>query len=199
MRKSRGIIPKDTRYVPLTQQSYCCVPVCIQMIMLRNNIPLVPAELMAHYLHILVPKESKKDFWNVRTGHKPPMGYGTQLNEDLSADFMFKKLDIPLRMEWSLINQFTTYKDFKKHILLYNKKNRDVLVCFNAKALVPNWIDNGHVCVLDKVFPRKETVRIIDSSPRQPKWRTISIKKMYKAMQVHGADNMAGFWEFKKI
>ncbi len=167
------------------------------MIMLRHDIPLVPAELMAHYMHVVVPKKIQKQFWNIRTSTRI-QAYGTQLNEHLTADPMFKKLNIPLRMSWRLIDEFATYKEFKNHISSYRRANNDVVVCFNAKALVYGMVDNGHVCVLDRVYPRKESIRIIDPGQKQPKWRMVTMKKLYKAMQVHGKDNKAGFWEFKK-
>lgn len=197
--KQQGIIPKDTRYVPLTQQPYCCVPTCFQMVMVKNNIPLVPAELMAHYMHIMVPKKNIRQFWNVRTGPRPTAGYGTQLSEQLTADPMFKKLKIPLKMSWRLIDTFGSVDELSDYLVESVKHDKDVILCFNAKALKSNWVDNGHVCVLDRVYPRKGIVRMVDPSPREPKWCEVNIKKLYKAMQAHGVQHNAGCWELCKI
>lgn len=199
MRK-KEIIPKDTRYVPLTQQPYCCVPTCLQMIMLRHNIPLVPAELMAHHMEVIVPKKKGALFWNVQTTSKrPKAGYGTNLNEDLTADAMFKKLGIPLKMKWNLIDNFNSVIEVKKYLQKVVKQKKDVLVCYQYGSLFNTSYDGGHVCVLDQVYPTKGEVRFIDPGEDVAKWRTVTISKLYKAMKAHGADKMGGFWEIIKI
>ena len=55
------------------------------------------------------------------------------------------------------------------------------------------------MCVLDRVYPTKGEVRFIDPEDDVPKWRTVKISKLFKAMKVHGSDKMGGFWEIKKI
>lgn len=199
MRK-KEIIPKDTRYVPLTQQPYCCVPTCLQMIMLKHNIPLVPAELMAHHMEVIVPKKKSVLFWNIQTTSKrPKVGYGTNLNEDLTADVMFKKLGIPLQTKWNLINNFSSVDEVKKYLYKVVTEKQDVLVCYQYGALFNTGHDGGHVCVLDQVYPVKNEVRLIDPGEDVAKRRTITISKLYKAMKAHGADNMGGFWEIVKV
>ena len=74
---TKSIVPADSRYIPLTQQKYCCVPTCIQMVMVRRGIQLQPAELIGHHLGLIVDTESAKYFWNVTTGERPSSGYGT--------------------------------------------------------------------------------------------------------------------------
>jgi len=198
--KKKGIIPKDTRYVPLTQQSYCCVPTCMQIVMLRHNIQLVPAELMAHYMEVVVPKKKGKLFWNVRTTSKrPKTGYGTRLNESLTADPMFKKLGIPLRMKWNLIDNFDSVDEIKEYMLKAVKVQKDVLLCYQYGALFNTSYEGGHVCVLDRVYPAKGEVRFIDPADDEPKWRTVKVSKLFKAMKAHGPDKMGGFWEIKKV
>lgn len=200
MSKKKNIIPKDTRYVPLTQQSYCCVPTCMQIVMLRHNIPLVSVELMAHYMEVVVPKKEGKLFWNVRTTSKrSKAGYGTRLNEDLTADPMFKKLSIPLRMQWNLIDNFNSVDEIKKYMQESVKANKDVLLCYQYGALFNTNHKGGHVCVLDRIYPKKGEVRFIDPECDVPKWRTVKISKLFKAMRAHGQDKMGGFWEIKKI
>lgn len=43
-----NFVPEDSKYIPFTQQKWLCTPTCIQMVMLRHNIPLVPAELIGN-------------------------------------------------------------------------------------------------------------------------------------------------------
>ena len=195
----KEVIPKDARYVPLTQQKWCCVPTCIQMVMLRHRIPLVSAELMGYYLRIVVPKADGKLFWNVRTTTKrPKAGYGTQLNEEFTANPMFQKLKIPLRMRWKLIDTFDSYNAYQKYVKKCISSGQDVLVCYDYGTLFDDDYHGGHVCVLDRVYMKKGETRIIDPGAKEPKWRTVRIQKLYEAMKYHGRKNMGGFWEVVK-
>ena len=93
------IIPKDSRYVPLTQQNWCCVPTCIQMIMLKHEVPLLAAEFLGYHLGLIVPEQELKYFWNARTGKRPSSGWGTQIgNQKYEPNLVFEKLNIPLKM-----------------------------------------------------------------------------------------------------
>ncbi|KKQ45907.1 MAG: hypothetical protein US63_C0009G0018 [Candidatus Moranbacteria bacterium GW2011_GWC2_37_8] len=190
------IIPKDSRYVPLTQQKWCCVPTCIQMVMLKHDIPLMPAELLGYSLGLIVPKEELKYFWNARTGKRPPAGYGTQANDKKSApNAVFKKLGIPLKMTWSLINKFKTLDQFKKYLEDAEKNNKDILLCFDWGALVGSKFHNGHLCVFDKAFSETGELRFVDPGYEGSKWKIVKTEKMFEAMKYHGKDNGAGCWE----
>lgn len=58
----KNIIPKDTRYIPFTQQKSCCVPTSISIIMYKRNIPLIPQEVLGYYLGLIVDPEFKNLF-----------------------------------------------------------------------------------------------------------------------------------------
>ena len=76
------------------------------------------------------------------------------------------------------------------------KNDTDLLLCFHHGTLVEDpEKDYGHVCVFDRVIDGR--IRIIDPSPHHPKWRTVSIEKMYEAMIQHGEKKSAGLWELK--
>lgn len=197
----KDIIPKDSRYIPLTQQKYCCVPTCIQMIMLKHKIQLVPAELIGYYMGLIVPKNMIKLFWNIKTGPKPISGYGTQAGKKYNPNLVFKKLDIPLKMEWNLINKFKDIKEFNLYLSETETQNKDILVCYDYPTLFKpkekeHW---GHVCVLDKVFIETNEVRIIDPGANSPKWKTIKTIKLFEAMKFHGQEKSGGFWELNLI
>ena len=66
------------KYVPITEQPYCCVPACIQMILLRRGIPLKSQEEIGYNLGLIVPQRYKNLFGKVRTGKRPKDGWGTQ-------------------------------------------------------------------------------------------------------------------------
>lgn len=191
------IIPKDSRYIPLTQQPYCCVPTCIQMVMYRHSIPLIPAELLGYYLGLTVPPESKKFFWNARINKNPPIsGYGTQIyKNEFEPNKVFKKLKIPIHLELKLIDNFKNFPTFKKYLTELSKKDFDVFACFNHGALTGELEkDYGHVCVIDKIYPSKNTLSLIDPD-HSPKWRIVSMKKLFDAMRIHKSKSSAGFWE----
>ncbi len=189
-------IPPDTRYIPLTQQRWCCVPTCIQMVMLRHNLPLISAELIGYHMGLLVPQEELQYFWNGRTGEKPPAGYGTQIGKkEYAPNTVFKKLHIPLKMTWSLIDKFPDIQSFNKYLAEVENNDKDVFVCYDWGTLFDKDYHGGHVCVLDKVYMDKGEVRIIDPEYTAPKWRMVGIDKLFEAMKYHGKGKSGGFWE----
>jgi hypothetical protein len=196
---TKEIIPKNSRYVPFAQQKSCCVPACISMIMYKNKIPVLPQELLGYHLGLMVDKEYKNLFWNARTGERPPAGFGTRIDlKQYHPNNVFPKLKIPLKMIYHPISHFNK-TSFEKFITDVVKKDRDVLVCFNYGVLKNEDGYGGHVCVLDRIYPAKGIVRLIDPSVNQPKWRMVKIDKLKKAMEVHGDDKSGGFWEFVKL
>lgn len=195
----KEIVPKDSRYVPFTQQKSCCVPTCISMIMYKNDIPLIPLELLGYHLGLIVDKKETHLFWNVRTGERPPAGYGTRVSEKIfEPNRIFRKLKIPLKMELYPIESFKTEKSFVKFIKEGVEEDLDVLVCFNHGVLKGTKPGGGHVCVIDKVYPKRGHVRLIDPSPLQPKWRIVDISLLKHAMEEHSG-NSGGFWEFNLL
>jgi hypothetical protein len=194
------VIPKDSRYIPLTQQKWCCSVTCIQMIMLRHKIPLVPSELIGHHMGLIVPKGDTKLFWNVQTGDEPKAGYGTQGGKSqYGPNAFFKKMGIPLKMTWSLISKFKTIEQFKAYLSKIDGENRDVLVCFDHGILFGGKYHGGHICVLDQVFLEKGEARIIDPDYFAPKWRMVKIDILFDAMKFHGKEKSGGFWELTPI
>lgn len=189
-------MPTDTRYIPLTQQRWCCVPTCFQMVMLRHKMPLVPAEVIGWHMGLTVPKADRSLFWNARTGKRPPAGYGTRANErKFSANAVLRKLKIPLQVGGPLIDNFDNLEQFKDYLGRIEKEDKDVLVCFDWGKLTGERYHGGHVCVFDRYYPKQEEVRIIDPAYHSPKWRTVKTKRLFDAMKYHGADKSGGFWE----
>lgn len=197
----KEIVPKDSRYVPFTQQRYCCAPACILMIMYRRGIPLVPQELLGHHLGLVVPKEVRGLFWNVHAAkQRPPAGYGTRASEPrYSAERAFRKLKIPLKETFHPLRNFDD-GSFRKFLKAVEREDRDVLVCFDQRVLsgerkTKRGYRQGHLCVIDRVDLKNDAVRLIDPSVKQPKWRTVKIGNLKRAMEWHWPGS-AGFWEF---
>ncbi|HEX9502797.1 MAG TPA: hypothetical protein VF974_00550 [Patescibacteria group bacterium] len=195
----KEIVPKDSRYIPFTQQRSSCVPTCIWMIMYKQKIPLIAQELLGYHLGLTVAPEFRYLFWNARKGKKPRAGYGTRLSgREVDPNKVFSSLKIPLRMTYRPINQFPNVASFKNYISDAVKKDKDVIVCFDFGTLNDLPERDGHVSVIDRLVG-KDSVRLIDPSPRFPKWRIFKLSKLKKALEVHGEKKHAGFWEFKKI
>jgi hypothetical protein len=194
----KNIIPKDSRYIPFVQQQSCCAVACFLMVMYKRGIPLISQELLGYHLGLIVSPENKHLFWNVRTGKKPVAGYGTRVfSKFYEPNKVFKKLKIPLKFDTTChIDCYKTEKQFREFIVDSVDKNKDMLACFDQGALNDNDNRAGHVCVLDRIYPKKGLVRIIDPSAGQPKWRLVKIGKLKKAMELHPA-NGGGFWELK--
>lgn len=189
----KEIVPSDTRYIPLTQQPWCCVPTCIQMVMLKHGVALLPAEQLAIEMGLVVPEEDKRYFWNVPSGDKPSSGYGTNLMS-ISLDTVFQKLQIPLRATFTLINSFSDRNSLLSYLQDRQQHDSNILLCFDWGVLHDDpQYTGGHVCVFDRVD--EERVRYIDPSPKAAKWRYVEVEKLYNAMIAHGKQNMAGCWE----
>ena len=102
MTSTHEATPDDSRYVPFTQQAYCCVPTSILMIMYRNGMPLIPAEELGYHLGLTVPPEDSHLFYKVRVSNTPPSlaGYGTQIyNPDYEPNKVFRELGIPFNFD----------------------------------------------------------------------------------------------------
>jgi hypothetical protein len=187
--------PKGSRYVPFTQQPACCAPTCIQMVMYRHGIPLIPAEELGYHLGLVVSPDKGQLFYKVRTALKPPpAGYGTRIYlPEFEPNAIFAKLDIPLTFSIKSITAFPSPEDLLEYLRQAEASDDDALLCMHHGTLVDDDTkDRGHVCVFDRVIGNQ--LRIVDPSPEYPKWRLVSPEKVYEAMQRHGVANSTGIW-----
>ncbi len=195
----KNVIPKDTRYMPLTQQNSCCVPTSISVVMYKLGIPLIPQELLGYYLGLILDKEKKNLFWNVRTGKRPGAGYGTQLSKkQYEINSVFKKLKIPLKVNAYPIKNFKTKNGIVSYLSKSVKKDRNIIVLLNSDVLNNTKNNNGHACVIDRIYPTKDIIRLIDPSAVQAKWREFKINKFIKAIKLHPTGD-GRFLELEKI
>lgn len=193
--------PNDSRYIPFTQQSSCCVPTSIQMIMYRNGIPLIPAEELGYHLGLTVAPENDALFYKARVSPTPPSsaGYGTQIfKPEYEPNKIFKKLGIPLEFSKKLAAEFKTEEDLLNELRQIEESGTDALLCFNHGVVRGKYEPNsGHVVVFDKIISGQ--VRIVDASWKQPKWRFIEVPLLLDAIKRHGNQNAGGVWRFQKI
>ncbi len=194
------IVPTNSRYIPFTQQARCCAPTCIQMIMYKNGIPLVPAEELGYHLGLVVPLSEARLFFNARTSAvTPPAGYGTRIYmEEFTPNAAFQKLHIPLTLEVKKIREFNSSEEVFDFITDAEKEDKDILFCFNHGSLIDDpKRDWGHLVLFDRIIGGH--YRIIDPSPGHPKWRLVTPEKMFAAMKKHGEKpTAAGLWEVHK-
>ncbi len=160
----KDVTPKDTRYIPFTQQSYCCVPTSISIVMYKLGIPLIPQELLGYHLGLVVGKKDKNLFWNPVTGEKPGTGYGTRISKkQYNANLIFKKLKIPIKVTDYPIEDFKSKKDLVSFISSCVKQNKNLIAFLRSGILNNNKKMNGHACVIDRIYPAKDTIRLIDN------------------------------------
>lgn len=194
-----SIVPKDTRYIPFTQQRSCCVPTSISIVMYKLGIPLIPIELLGYYLGLILDKKDKNLFWNARTGKRPGVGYGTQINKkQYEINSVFKKLKIPLKAVSYPIGSFRSKKELISFISSSIKKDNNLIVFLSNDILNGSKNNNGHACVIDKIYPFKDVIRLIDPSAQQAKWREFKINKFIKAVEMHPTGS-GKIMELKKI
>lgn len=186
----KNIIPQDTRYVPLTQQNSCCVPTCISMVMHRLGIPLIPQELLGYHLGLVLDAKYKRLFWNARTGKRPKAGYGTQIDtKQYEINTVFRRLRIPIEASIHSINDFPRKQDLVTFISNAIQKDNDLIVILASDALNGTQRRNGHACVIDRIYAKKNMIRLVDPSAVQPKWREITIDHFIRAAKLHPANN----------
>lgn len=198
---SKDIVPQNSRYIPFTQQTRCCAPTCIQMIMYKNGIPLVSAEELGYHLGLIVPPMEERLFYNVRVSEAiPPAGYGTRIYmEEFDPNVAFQKLGIPLILRVENIAEFESSEEVFNVAKKTEEENGDMLFCFNHGALIDDAArDWGHLVLFDRIIDGQ--YRIIDPSPTHPKWRLVSPEKMFTAMKKHGEKpTAAGVWGFEHM
>jgi len=193
-------IPNDSRYTPLTQQPYLCVPTCIQMVMYKQNIPLIPAEEIGYQLGLTVPPDAAKSFYKVRVSEEPPVnsGYGTQIQTpEYEPNQAFEKLKIPFKFTKRLASAISSIDEMINVLQKVNDEDKDALLCFNPGVLYFGEYKpfTGHVVVFDKIIDGK--VRVVDPDAKQPKWRTVEPSILFDAIQAHGDKNSGGIWYLK--
>ena len=176
------------KYIPLTQQPYCCVPTCIQMILLRRNIPLLSQEEIGYHLGLIVPKKDKKLFQKVRTGKKPRAGWGTQINKKrYSINNFFKKNKINLKEKYLFIGEPEKIRKFLKE----NLKNKDIIACFEYGKLYNTKSNSGHMSIVESI--KGDYITLIEPGRNLPKHRKVSLEKLSKAIKSHQKKE-GGFW-----
>lgn len=178
-----------SRYVPFTQQRYCCVPTCLQMVMYRLDIPLRSQDELGYALGLTVPEDEAHLFERVHIGPRPSSGWGTQIqNPKYEINKALHSLSLPLKVD--VDTDVSSVKDLRAKLRAVQAADGDALVCFNMGKLWDNAPHTGHVTVFDRLDG--DDVWLVDSN--SPKFRRVDIHRLYDAMHYHGPANMGGIW-----
>ncbi|MGM5488345.1 MAG: hypothetical protein ACQESG_05330 [Nanobdellota archaeon] len=178
------------KYIAMTQQRYCCLPTCLQMILSRRGIPLLEQEEIGIDLGLIVPPEEAENFANVPKGEEPPAGWGTRINlERYSLNSFFRKRSIPLSSEFYEIKDLEDLRTFITHHL---SQGNDRLTAFNYHALYGE-PSAGHASLIESI--EGDTITLVDPQVGR-KRKTVSSAKLRKATEVHydGESPLGGSW-----
>lgn len=194
-------VPQDSRYIPFTQQSNCCVPTCIQMVMYRNEIPLRSAEEIGYHLGLVVPPDRMRLFYSARTAAETPSsaGYGIQSHlPEYEPNAAFARLKIPLHFAIDPIKDISSPSELLEKLRVYERDDIDILFAFNLGTLLndPSLAEAHHACVFDRL--EGERVRHIDPSFYGPKWQTFDVEQLFNAMKKHVSPEYGGIWLLTK-
>jgi hypothetical protein len=171
-------------YIPLTQQKYCCLPCCVQWIMLRRGMRLISQDEMARDLGVVIAPEDQRLFnIKMKTVKKLPKGksgYGTWTYK--IPEFL-KKHKIPLTVKRFYPSKIDNVKDF----LIENLKNgNDIIVSFNiaAYARPESGVNYVHSCIIDSITAKSENVIVTLGDPAYShrKFFDISLEKLLQGM-----------------
>jgi hypothetical protein len=167
--------------------------------MYKHKIPLLPQELLGYHLGLTIAPKKRNLFWNPISGKRPPAGYGTQIDRtSYEINSVLHKLKIPLKVKVYPFGKFKTEGALLSFIADDLKKDKDLIVVLSSDVLNGTRKRNGHACVIDRFYSKRNTVRLIDPSSIQPKWREIPIDKFIKAIKFHPAGK-GRILEFIKI
>ncbi len=159
------------------------------MVLLRRKLPMFSQEDIGRDLGLIVPKKYTTLLPFARTGKQPSAGWGTQVREKkYSLNNFFTKRKLSLNESFVPPSLIVHVKEWiKKQI----KDDSDIIVCFNYGALYGG-DGQGHVSILDSIS--RACVTLIDPGGNVLKYRSVSLKRLVEAMDVHGEKNRGGFW-----
>jgi hypothetical protein len=180
-----------TRYEPITEKPYCCVPAVIQMILARRGLACRSQEEIGWELGLLVPPEIKSAFTRVRTGPKPPAGYGTQTSKpEFSIENYFLRNLFPLsitRVSPSSLNELTATLEAELD------RDNDVVLCFNSRRLFG---DGGleHAALIEAFDKARGRATVVDPAIGAPKRRFAAADSIFETIRAHAVSAIGGLW-----
>jgi hypothetical protein len=188
-------------YVPLTQQKYCCLPCCIQWILLRRGMKLLSQDEMARDLGVVIAPEDQRLFnIKMKVTKKLPrgkLGYGTW---SYTIPNFLKKHKIPLTVRRHYPSKLD---DVKKFLCEHLKTGNDIIVSYNVAAYAKpgSGVKYVHSCIVDSVTSNKKDVIVTLGDPAYShrKFFDIELQKLLNGMTNYGEEkNFKVFTKYPK-
>lgn len=180
---------ESTRYRPISQKPYCCVPTSLQMALEKNGLPKLTQEAIGAQLGLVVPPAYADEFENVQVSEAPVVssGFGTRIQDPAySLEHLISEMQWPFALTKHLSSTLANEESLHRLLDSVESKDGDALICYqNDKGY-------GHVVVFDRIIDGQ--IRIVDPSPDFDKWREMSVSEVYDRIQKHGDKNMGGLW-----
>lgn len=191
--------PSDSRYVPFNNPPSCCVPACVQMVMYRRGIPLLPAEEIGYHLGLAVTPDQERFFWRPRVADDNPRGWAVRFDlPEYEPNTAFARMGIPLRLTVEPVAGFASAQALLARLCAIEADDEDAILAWNVGVLLEDADDEfrdwAHATVFDRVIDGR--VRIIDPGWNAPKWSSFTAERMLAALQRHArrAPDWAGIW-----
>ena len=185
----------NSRYVPVAQKPFCCVPACLQMILNKHGINPPTQDMLGYHLGLVVPPEKADKFSPVRIGSGPEAGTGTRIFE---PEYNFNT--VAERLGWGLEFLFTspddlTMKGLADYLSEGEAEDRDAIVSIDYRTLYRTKETSSHVSLFDGISG--DTVQLVDPAVIAgiaSQIRQVNISTLLTAMQ-NNSPWMGGLWE----
>lgn len=189
---------QDSRYEPIAQKEYCCVPACIQMIMQKHSLDYPTQDELAYHLGVVVPPEMAHLLNPVAVGTGPESGNGTQLlDPKYEFNTVADRLGLGIHMRYIQPAQFSA-TSLLEYFKSAERTDADVIVCYDFKTRYGIEPLVGHVNLFDRITDNEDPIRFIEpqATPGYEDylWRHANAATLLGAMQAHDRW-MGGVWE----
>jgi len=161
------------------------------MIQARHGLSSMSQDEIGWELGLIVPAEIKSEFVKVRTGPKPPVGYGTQVSKSqFSIENYFIRNCLPLS-----IKRVSATSVLELDTIFSSALNQDddIALCLNSLYLFGQG-DLEHVFLVEKYNRAIGQVTIVDPAIGAPINRVTSIDSIFDTIQNHNVSNLGGLW-----
>ena len=179
------------RYDHITEKPHCCVPAVLQMIQARRGLSIMSQDEIGWELGLIVPAEVKSEFIKVRTGPKPPVGYGTQVSKpQFSIEKYFVRNRLPLSIKRV---SATSVSELRSIFVSALDKDDDTVLCLNSLYLFGEG-DIEHVFLIEKYNESTGQVTIVDPAIGAPIHRDNAVDSIFVTIKNHNASTISGIW-----
>jgi hypothetical protein len=161
------------------------------MIQERRDLDIMSQDEIGWELGLIVPPKMKSEFTKVRTGLKPPAGYGTQTSKsEFSIERYFDRKHLPLcitKVQPSSLNELIS------SIKAALAQDNDIVLCYYSQLLFGD-ADIEHVSLIEEFKIDSGQITVVDPAIGVPKRRITTISEVFKTIQNHGVSDIGELW-----